>query len=194
MPPERLSRWLANFAASHGETRLDVVGGALTGAADDGSRFKARLPFGRSYDGPAGVTAYAEACAPPPDWGLLLVRCGGYAVARLRPGEEPRTKVGRRLVQGRSAAGGWSQQRFARRRAGQARQAYDVAAEHAGRILGGVPVLVTGGDGPGVHEVLTRLDVAPPVGHLPDVGEPRREVLERAMVEARSVRMSVSNA
>ena len=46
------------------------------------------------------------------------------------------SKVGQRHVQGRTKAGGQSQQRFARRRDNQARAAYEAAAEHAARILG----------------------------------------------------------
>ncbi len=54
--------------------------------------------------------------------GVFLVRLGGYA-AGVFTGTEPvlaASKVGSRLVHGRSAAGGQSQQRFARRRENQA--------------------------------------------------------------------------
>jgi hypothetical protein len=51
------------------------------------------------------------------------------------------SKVGSRLVHGRHAAGGWSQQRFARRREGQARVAAKAAAQDAARVL--VPALPT---------------------------------------------------
>ena len=67
------------------------------------------------------------------------------------------SKVGQRHVQGRTKAGGQSQQRFARRRDNQARQAYEAAADHAARILGGLPrgsLVVTGGDHAAVDEVL----------------------------------------
>ena len=60
---------------------------------------------------------------PPRDWGVLLVRKGGFAVARLAGSEVVASKVGQRHVQGRTKAGGQSQQRFARRRENQARVA-----------------------------------------------------------------------
>jgi hypothetical protein len=66
---------------------------------------------------------------------VLLVRKGGFAVARLRGADLLASKVGRRHVQGRTKAGGQSQQRFARRRDNQARAAYEAAADHAARIL-----------------------------------------------------------
>ena len=70
---------------------------------------------------------------------MLLVRKGGFAVARLAGDRIVESKVGQRHVQGRTKAGGQSQQRFARRRDNQARQAYEAAAEHAARILGELP-------------------------------------------------------
>jgi hypothetical protein len=124
------------------------------------------------------------------------VRKGGFAVARLMGDDLVESKVGQRHVQGRTKAGGQSQQRFARRRDNQARAAYEAAAEHAARILGGVPLLVTGGDHAAVEQVLAdrRLagaDVVPPFLVVPD---PRRRVLEQAIADAASVRVDVTNA
>jgi len=84
--------------------------------------------------------------------GVLLVRLGGYA-AGVFTGTPPRladSKVGSRLVHGRSAAGGQSQQRFARRREKQAAEALGAAADTAAAVFGrsGRPLdaLVLGGD------------------------------------------------
>ncbi|HZC40059.1 MAG TPA: acVLRF1 family peptidyl-tRNA hydrolase, partial [Streptosporangiaceae bacterium] len=55
------------------------------------------------------------------------------------------SKTGSRLVHGRSAAGGWSQQRFARRREKQAAGALGAAADAAVRVLG--PYLAPAGTG-----------------------------------------------
>ena len=99
---------------------------------------------------------------PPPRWGVLLVRKGGFAVARLERERTVESKVGQRHVQGRTKAGGQSQQRFARRRDNQARAAYEAAAEHAARILAGVRLVVTGGDHAAVEAVLTDRRLASP--------------------------------
>jgi hypothetical protein len=193
--PARLDRWTANFLARHGATATNVVDGALVGFGSDGSTFEARLPFGRAYSGAASVADVVAAAAPPPDWGLLLVRKGGFAVARVAGERITASKVGQRHVQGRSKAGGWSQQRFARRREQQARIAYEAAAGHARRLLDGVPVLVVGGDREGVDAVLELTGLGRVVvDRMPDVREPRRGVFEEAVVDARSVRMTVSNA
>src|SRR5215471_18680819 len=83
---------------------------------------------------------------------VLLVRLGGYA-AGVFTGPGPRlaaSKVGARLVHGRSAAGGTSQHRFARRREKQAAEALGVAADTAaavfGPFAGRIDAVVLGGD------------------------------------------------
>ena len=126
-----------NFAERHGATGLRVVDGALTGSAADGSTFAARLPFDervRRRGRRRRVRRRDRRAAGR--WGVLLVRKGGFAVARLEGDRIVESKVGQRHVQGRTKAGGQSQQRFARRRDNQARQAYEAAADHAARILG----------------------------------------------------------
>ena len=83
---------------------------------------------------------------------VLLVRLGGYA-AGVFTGPGPRlaaSKVGARLVHGRSAAGGTSQHRFARRREKQAAEALGAAADTAaavfGPFAGQIDAVVLGGD------------------------------------------------
>jgi hypothetical protein len=197
VPLGRMSRWVENFTTRHGDAELSVTGGALTGRASDGSTFAAWPPLGEQYLGDADVDSFVLAARPPARWGLMLVRKGGFAVARLAGERIEEHKIGQRHVQGRTKAGGQSQQRFARRRDNQARQAYEAAAEHAARILGGrAMVVVTGGDHGAVDEVLAdprlrRLTVAPPWLAVPD---PRRAVLDAAIADALAVRVDVVNA
>jgi Actinobacteria/chloroflexi VLRF1 release factor len=86
--------------------------------------------------GPAAAVitaAVAGHAAAPRSVGVLLVRLGGYA-AGVFTGYPPAladAKAGSRPVHGRSAAGGWSQHRFARRREKQASEALDAAAAAA---------------------------------------------------------------
>jgi hypothetical protein len=198
VPRERWSRWVENFAVRHGPADLSVADGALLGRAEDGSHFTARLPFARPYAGPADPPRFAGAGGPPDDWGVLLVRKGGFAVARLHGGRLVAHKVGQRHVQGRTKAGGQSQQRFARRRDNQARQAFEAAADHAARLLGeprGL-VVVAGGDHAAVEEVLADprlrgLDVRPPWLPVPD---PRRRELDAAVADAQAIAVDVTNA
>lgn len=196
VPVERLPRWTENFERRHGDTSLSVADGVLRGTAADGSDFEARPPFDRAYAGPADPGHLLDACGPPPTWGVLLVRKGGFAVARLEGRRLIASKTGQRHVQGRTKAGGQSQQRFARRRDNQARAAYDAAADHAARVLAGARVVVTGGDHDAVTAVLAdaRLRGLEVVGPWLAVPDPRRDVLEQAVRDAQAVRVEVRNA
>ena len=196
VPPARFERWVANFETRHGGTTYDVDPPALRGKAEDGSWFEARPPLGAAYEGEAQTGAFVAACTPPADWGVLLVRKGGFAVARMRGGTIAEHKIGQRHVQGRTKAGGQSQQRFARRRDNQARQAYEAAAGHAARLLTGVPLLVVGGDHTAVDAVLPEAGLAavPVVEPWLAVPDPRRAVLDEAIRDALSVRVEVVNA
>jgi hypothetical protein len=196
VPPARLGRWVRNFVDRHGATSLAVSDGGLTGAAEDGSTFVARLPFDRTYGGRPDVGTFLAEAVPPAGWGVLLVRKGGFAVARLSGDAIAESKVGQRHVQGRTKAGGQSQQRFARRRDNQARQAYEAAADHAARILAGLDgPLVVGGDRSAVAEVLedARLRGMVRVEPWLAVPDPRRGVLDQAVQDAQAVRIEVVN-
>jgi hypothetical protein len=195
VPAERVVRWMANFETRHGATAYDVRDGALEGTAADGSTFTARLPFDTAYEGPPEPAGLAAAVAPPDQWGVLLVRKGGFAVARMAGEAIAEHKIGQRHVQGRTKAGGQSQQRFARRRDNQARQAFEAAADHAARILRPGP-LVTGGDHAAVDEVLAdpRLRGVTVVGPWLAVADPKRAVLDQAVGDAMAVRVEVTNA
>ena len=196
VPVARWERWVANFATGHGGADLTVADGELRGQAVDGSHFAARLPFASAYDGPPEAAVFAAAAGAPAEWGVLLVRKGGFAVARIGGATLVEHKIGQRHVQGRTKAGGQSQQRFARRRDNQARQAYEAAADHAARILGRVRLVVAGGDHPAVDAVLTdqRLSSVRVVDPWLAVPDPRRAVLDQAILDAQSVAVDVTNA
>lgn len=196
VPVGRVPRWVENFTGRHGTTTLGAHDGLLSGTAADGSGFTLRPPLGTAYAGEPDVDAFVDACSPPPAWGVLLVRKGGFAVARLEGDRTVESKTGQRHVQGRTKAGGQSQQRFARRRDNQARAAYDAAADHAARILGGTRLVVTGGDHEAVEAVLAdrRLARVEPAGPWLPVPDPRRSVLEQAVADALSVQVEVENA
>lgn len=67
--------------------------------------------------------------------GAVLVRKGGYAVGVFDGTALTASKVGSAYVQGKTKAGGWSQQRYARRRANQTEQAYAAAADVVADLL-----------------------------------------------------------
>ncbi|WP_433829562.1 acVLRF1 family peptidyl-tRNA hydrolase [Actinoplanes sp. CA-015351] len=194
--PERLPRWLENFGTRHGAyTEM-----GLTLIAADGATATLSAPPGA---GPAETVAelMREAQASR-RLGLLLARKGAIAVGIADGPDLVASKVDTHYVQGRTAAGGWSQQRFARRRDNQARAA---AADGAGiveRILlpevRSLAAVVTGGDRSAVESVLALRHLAPiaalRAGRLLDVPEPRRAILVDAVAAARAVPILIKEA
>ena len=154
--PQRFDAWIASFGERHGGVLTASAGtDAVTFSAADGSVAACHVPFppfsrGDS-DEPAAVAGRIVAHVTADRIvGVLLVRLGGYA-AGVFTGPEPvlaASKVGSRLVHGRSAAGGQSQRRFARRRENQARHALTAAADTAAAVFGPftLDALVLGGD------------------------------------------------
>jgi hypothetical protein len=196
VPPERLDRWLSGFGERHGEVSYDVTPTSVTVSAEDGSLAVVTVPFGPLVElSRDGLLTHILA---PRRLGVLLVRRGGYGAGVFAEGNLLDSKVGSRHVQGTTKAGGWSQQRYARRRDNQAREAFAAATEVAVRILAPatLDVLVCGGDRRAVDTVLEdpRLRevtglVRPPFLDVPD---PKQKVLERAGVDARAIRIAVT--
>lgn len=194
---ERLPGWIERFTEQHPQTTWHISPERVTAESADGTRAAFDIPL------PPLTSTRLDDLFQHLErrWhiGLLLVRRGGYVVARLVGVEVVDYKVGRRHVQGRTKAGGWSQQRFARRRSNQAQAAYDAAAEHAERILlgtgGELDVLATGGDRRAVAAVLAtpalrRLQRLPR-REVAAYGDPNRELVARAIGELRSVRIEI---
>jgi Actinobacteria/chloroflexi VLRF1 release factor len=145
---ERFPVWVASFARRHGDSgslSAAPVADAVAFTAADGAVAECHPPFPESFALPSGSASPDEIAAllavharAPRTVGVLLVRLGGYA-AGVFTGYPPAladSKVGSRLVHGRSAAGGWSQQRFARRREKQANEALEAAADTAATVFG----------------------------------------------------------
>ena len=198
VPAARVVRWFENFGTRHGATSAVVSSGCLSVSAADGATALAALPFAARYDGPADASAFAHAVDAPARWGVLLVRKGGFAVATVSGLAVAESKVGQRHVQGRTKAGGQSQQRFARRRDNQARQAYEAAADHAARILTGrLTALVCGGDRSAVDAVLPTRGWCTWSTYGWSRGSPCRtragSVLDQAVLDGGSVEVTVAD-
>ena len=200
----------ASFAAEDGSVAecyppFPPPGGAavLAAAVEAGPDSATNSASPAAPTSPAEVAAIAEAFAAharrPRTVGVLLVRLGGYA-AGVFAGYPPAlqdAKVGSRLVHGRSAAGGWSQHRFARRREKQANEALDAAADAAvliftrggmggkketgGKTAAGLDAVVLGGDRRAVAELRDDPRLAPYFALAAErfltVPDPKRAVL-----------------
>jgi Actinobacteria/chloroflexi VLRF1 release factor len=192
--PERLVRWINGFTVRHGAWTAGGVDGSLVLTAADGAVAEFALPPGGS--GPAeDVEGFVAAASASRRLGLLLVRRGGIAVGVADGPELTASKVDSKYVQSRTAAGGWSQQRFARRRENQAKALAGGAADVAVRLLAGerLDALVTGGDRALVDVVLAdpRLAGLPASARHLDVPDPRLAVLKAAVPAARAVHITL---
>jgi hypothetical protein len=181
VPPERLARWLDGFGARHGAVTVLSTADKVVLTGEDGAVATVEVPFPPLVAGDLVAHVVTERTV-----GVLLVRLGGHAAGVFVGDDLVSSKVGSRHVQGRTAAGGWSQQRFARRREGQAAVAYTAAATDAAGVLLSRPLdaLVVGGDRTAIDAVLSdrRLAHLRPLvtGRLLAVPDPRLKVLQRA--------------
>jgi hypothetical protein len=203
--PERLSGFLDRFVAGHGGALATTVEPWRVDVSTvDGWMASIPVLFGPLVTSPGQRTGLAvddllSHVLAVRTIGLILVRLGGYSVGIARAGIVLTSTTGSRLVHGRSAAGGQSQQRFARRREGQARTALRAAADAAARVLlpraAELDAVVLGGDTAALRTVaadprLTRLlEHAEP--RVLAIAEPRRAVLDEAARRARCVEVQL---
>jgi hypothetical protein len=197
VPPDRLEGWFDRFAGRNDGVRTTVFRPdevVVTGG--NGTTATVNVPFGPlktvgSFGG-LMIEPLLRHVLRSRRIGLLLVRLGGHSVGMARDGRVLVSRTDRHQVHGRSAAGGWSQKRFARRREGQARDALRAAADDAVEIL--VPrlsemdALVLGGDRMALDELREDRRLAPLFAvadtRILDIPEPRRTVLDDAAERA----------
>ena len=211
--PQRFAGWIGSFAERHGGGLTTQAGeDSVTFAAADGATALCEVPF-PPLAGPAGAAGPGPQDVAPADVaqaiaanatadrtvGVLLVRLGGYA-AGVFAGTEPvltASKVGSRLVHGRSAAGGQSQRRFARRRENQAHQALSAAADTAAAVFGPyeLDALVLGGDRRAFAPIMKDARLAPhlavAVRAFLTVPDPRLAVLKDTPRQFRAIRITL---
>ncbi|MFJ6675862.1 acVLRF1 family peptidyl-tRNA hydrolase [Actinosynnema sp. NPDC091369] len=204
VPPDRLDGWFSRFAQRHGGVvSTSVTSDSCLVTAVDGATAAVSAAFGEftppgDHEGLVIDALLAHASASR-RIGLLLVRLGGHSIGVAQDGVVLVSTTDSRQVHGRNKAGGWSQQRFARRREGQARVALQAAADDAARVLAPrveeLDAVVLGGD----RQALDVLRGDRRLGdvfalasrRVLDVPEPRRAVLDDAAVRALAVEVVV---
>jgi hypothetical protein len=202
VPAERLARWLDGFTDRHGATVAIADSGEVQLTGADGARAWLEVPFpplaavASGEDPRAVLVAHTGRSRTV---GVLLVRRGGHAIGVFAGSDLVASKVDSSYVQGATRAGGWSQQRFARRRANQARAAFSDAADTAARILlphaAELDALICGGDRAAVEAVLAdpRLRVLGALRRGPflSVPDPRLRVLQATPQQFRAVQITL---
>lgn len=198
--PERLTGWLGRFETAHGVPTSRADGDDLVLGYPDGAWV--RLVDRWHAPGPADPGEWVESQRRDRRVAILLVRRSAHAVG-IAVGPRLLTHhVETHYVQGRTKAGGWSQQRYARRRGNQADHALRDAADDAVRVLlpeaEAIDGLVCGGDARAVAVVLADRRLAPlearrtghPVLAVPD---PRLVVLQDVAVALRAVPVHIGD-
>lgn len=157
VPGDRIERWVATFRSRHGT-------GPVTGTEDvrlagtDGAVATMRLHWPGLVLGEDPLADLVAAARTPRRLGLLAVRADGHAVGVWDGAAVVSSRRRGHYVQSRTAAGGWSQQRFARRRENQAKAAYEKAAADVAEIVepvvGSLDAIVAAGNPAAVKVVL----------------------------------------
>ncbi|MFJ6078278.1 acVLRF1 family peptidyl-tRNA hydrolase [Pseudarthrobacter sp. NPDC092419] len=203
VPGARLPGWAARFGSAHGGWSVSDDDDGVRLLAADGTAALLQPPWpvdGRPGRGADVLERLASLASQPRQVGLLLVRRGGYGIGVTSEGRLLASKAGTRYVQGRTSAGGQSQQRFARRRGNQADALVDAVAAQAAALFGSAPpfeYLAPGGDRTLAEQVLAHPALrdysgAPRLAWL-DVPEPRAAVVLKAAGDACSVRVQVTD-
>lgn len=197
---ERLPGWIDGFARRHGSFTGALRSDAVTLTASDGAVAVITVPFlGWSPVGEP-VPALLAHVGQDRTVGVVLVRLGGYAVGRFVGDRLVSSKVDSTYVQGRTKAGGWSQQRYARRRGNQAAQAYAETADVVARLLlphvADLDAVIGGGDAGAVSAVLADSRLAPLRPRLQPrvypVPDPRLRVLQAFPEQFLAVEISLN--
>jgi len=197
--PERLPGWLDGFAARHGAVQASLTADSLQLSAADGALASIRLPWG-PLPGINPIPELIEDAQRDRLVGAVLVRRRAHAVGIFAGSELVSGHHAGHYVQGRTKAGGWSQQRYARRRANQAEHAFGAAADDVADILlpaaGRLDAVVAGGDASAVNEVLSRTEFEPlrrlRVGSVLPVPDPNRTILAGFGQQLRQLRIGLN--
>jgi hypothetical protein len=195
--PARLPAWLNGFAVRSGGYEVAAVDDALRLRAGDGTTVAMWPPPGAPVR--PEIEPFVQEAQRDRRIGLLLARQASVAAGVAAGRKLVLSKVDTSYVQSRTAAGGWSQHRYARRRENQAKAAAGSASDLVLHLLlpelPGLAAVVTGGDRRTVEAILAdpRLAAIEPLRaeRFLTVAEPRLAVLEQAVGQARAVLLLV---
>lgn len=203
VPAGRIERWLDTYWVRHGRGPVTASDDGVVVAGTDGATARLRLLWPGAELGDDPLADLVAAAHSPRRLGLLAVRADGHAVGLWDGSAVTSSKRRGHYVQSRTAAGGWSQQRFARRRENQAKAAYEKAAGDVAEIiepmatrLGG---LVAAGNPAALKAVLAdprcrrtaALAAAVPLPHL-ELRDTSREALTDLAVRLLSVSIAIN--
>jgi hypothetical protein len=202
VPSGRIEKWVENFWVRHGEGTVTASEDTVTISGTDGASARMRLLWPGVVLGSDPLADLVSVARSPRRLGLLTVRADGHAVGLWDGAAVADSKRRGHYVQSRTAAGGWSQQRFARRRENQAKAAYEKAAGDVATLIepvsGSLDALVSAGNPGAIKAVLAdsrcrrtaALAAAVPLPHL-ELRDTSREALTDLAVRMLSVSITI---
>jgi hypothetical protein len=201
---DRLIGWVNRFAGRNdGLVSVTGDGSEVQIAGGNGTVAVIAVPFGpMALADREPLEALLHHIGALGALGVVLVRGGAHSIGVAKNGVVLSSSTDRAYLQGRTAAGGWSQQRFARRRGNQRAASLDSAIVSAATVLipraASLAGLVLGGDRAGLAIVMADARLAPlnslPSRTFPDIAEPRRAVLDDVAARSLTVSITVSAA
>jgi hypothetical protein len=194
---DRQPRWVDGFAERHDGVSATATDASVALTGGDGAAAEIEVPF-PPMSGTDLAALYAH-LARQRVVGVLLVRRAGYAIGVFEDTRLVRSKVDSTYVQGTTKAGGWSQQRYARRRGNQAAAAFAQAADVAVRLLVAperpLDAVMCGGDRAAVRAVLADPRLVPleslVTGPWLQVKDPKLAALQATSEQFRAVRITL---
>lgn len=200
--PERLTGWTDRFRQAHGRVDWTITADAAMLGAADGAH--ARLVnLWEPLPEEASPGEVLRHLVRDRVVGIILGRKAAHAVGIAVGSHLEASKVDRTYVQGRTKAGGWSQQRYARRRGNQTDKAVEETIERCvERLLPRADELdgvVCGGDKAFLAAVLADSRLSPLAARrtrhpVLAVVDPREAVLKDAIQMLRAVPIDLDDA
>lgn len=201
---DRIGGWVNRFAGRNtGVSELVEHLDRLEIVAHDGTTATLEVPFPPMSIGTREpIEALVDHLGSVGLLGLVLVRGGAHSIGTARDGVVLSSSTDRAYLQGRTAAGGWSQQRYARRRGNQLTASLADSAATVARVLlplaGRLGGLILAGDASALKKVMAEPELKPfaplPSRMFGDIPEPRRAVLEAVAERSLVVRIIVRTA
>lgn len=198
---DRIVGWVNRFAGRNtGVSELVAHPDRLEIVAGDGTTATLEVPFPPMSSGTREpIEALVAHLGSVGLLGLVLVRGGAHSIGTARDGVVLSSSTDRAYLQGRTAAGGWSQQRYARRRGNQLTASLADSAATVARVLlplaGRLGGLILAGDASALKKVMAEPELKPfaplPSRMFGDIPEPRRVVLDAVAQRSLVVRIVV---
>lgn len=192
--PERLAGWLDRFIAAHGDPTITALPDRLRLTSPDGAIAELVNRWGGQC--PQTLEGFLAGQLAARRVGVLLARKAAHSVGVADGPTLLAHRTDTHYVQGRTKKGGWSQQRYARRRDNQATKAYADAADDAVEVVlpfvGSLDAVVCGGDSGAIGAILADQRLAALGGLLTAHGvlpvpDPRLAVLTDFIAAYRAV-------